>query len=817
MHELAPLEFNQASIADQIVMPPPVGLRLVAGSDTGKSGWDQITNATKLAISGSTLSGALVTLYDTDGTTVLATTRAVKGVWQVTTYVALAEGMHIVTAKALGAVGTISAASNALVVTIDTQAPVLESAAVNRSTLVLSFSKSDTLDDVNGPAPESFTVMVGLVRNVVTAVVVNAAKNTVTLTLAKPVAHGDNVTVAYDKLEVGNAASAIQDLAGNDAAPLAATAVTNTTPAPPTDPTAVPVDGVPVVTTPGDGGSTIISIPVVLPGRPDTPGTPSPLADIPLVKGIDGHSILQVSVPVGMALQTQGMPAPMTGAAALAELTLRIERSAGGDAELTNNAQAFLASVNPSVPLTIQTITVTAGAGFDPDVPLVINGSAIARDGMQAVILDASALPDSTTIQVDNVDFLAVVGAVRIIGGAGQNMASGDGAAQYIVLGADDDIIHGGGGNDTVGSKGGNDQVYGDVGDDIVFGGAGNDLLSGGTGSDRLNGGTGFDVALQEGKRSDYSITLDGAGVKLTHGVSGVSDWMVDVEQVRFATGPSLTVAHSEAEEAAAFLFQRWMGRDLTPSEGAVIQTLAGQTALQVAGLFAKVYPQQAAGKTAQQLLDGMEAAGAIRVDADRSTKYVADAGDNTFSPTLGLAWNLDGGAGIDTLVFPATLAETYIEASATGFTLQRMTDGAMLELSNVERLTLNDTKLALDLDGQAGEAAKLLGALGGVGLLDNKPLVGEVIRALDAGVSAQSLAQLGLQALGANTSLEVTQLIWTNVVGSAATPAQLQPFVNLMAHGVTGAELAVLASNLELNATRIDLVGLATTGIEFA
>ncbi|MEG3064078.1 MAG: matrixin, partial [Comamonas sp.] len=143
--------------------------------------------------------------------------------------------------------------------------------------------------------------------------------------------------------------------------------------------------------------------------------------------------------------------------------------------------------------------------------------------------------------------------------------------------------------------------------------------------------------------------------------------------------------------------------------------------------------------------------------------------------------------------------------------------DGAMLELSNVERLTLNDTQLALDLDGHAGEAAKLLGALGGVGLLDNQPLVGEVIRALDAGVSAQSLAQLGLQVLGAKTSLEVTQLIWTNVVGSAATPAQLQPFVNLMAQGVTGGELAVLASHLELNATRIDLVGLAATGIEFA
>ena len=153
-----------------------------------------------------------------------------------------------------------------------------------------------------------------------------------------------------------------------------------------------------------------------------------------------------------------------------------------------------------------------------------------------------------------------------------------------------------------------------------------------------------------------------------------------------------------------------------------------------------------------------------------------------------------------------------HIGASTNGFTLQRMTDGAMLELVNVERVTLSDTQLTLDLDGHAGEAAKLIGAVGG-----NKPLVGEVIRALDAGVSAQSLAQLGLQLLGANTPGQVLQLLWTNVVGSARTPAQLQPFIDMMAQGLTGGEVAVLDSNLELEAVRIDLIGLAHMGIECA
>ena len=65
------------------------------------------------------------------------------------------------------------------------------------------------------------------------AVAVTAATvsgSTVTLTLAAPVANGQPVTVAYTDPTVGNDLLAVQDVAGNDAATLATTAVTNTTP-----------------------------------------------------------------------------------------------------------------------------------------------------------------------------------------------------------------------------------------------------------------------------------------------------------------------------------------------------------------------------------------------------------------------------------------------------------------------------------------------------------------------------------------------------------------------------------------------------------
>ncbi|KRC24899.1 hypothetical protein ASE31_20785 [Acidovorax sp. Root217] len=261
-------------------------------------------------------------------------------------------------------------------------------------------------------------------------------------------------------------------------------------PEPPEPPASNLVDGVPVTSAPGDGGSVVITIPVVPSSRPDSVATPNPaLADIPLVKGPDGHPIVQVGVPVGVGLQAEGLPIAVTGTAALAELGLRIERLAAGNTELTNNGQVFYASMDPSEPLTVQTIKVTTGAGFDPKVPLVISGSTLAADGKQAVILDARALPAGSLVQVDNIDFIAVVGAVRVVGGQGQNVASGDGSSQWIVLGADDDVLHGGGGDDVVGSQGGNDRLYGDAGNDVIVGGKGDDHLEGGTGNDVLIGG----------------------------------------------------------------------------------------------------------------------------------------------------------------------------------------------------------------------------------------------------------------------------------------------------------------------------------------
>ncbi|MES2611145.1 MAG: SwmB domain-containing protein, partial [Pseudomonadota bacterium] len=435
---------------------------IVFGTDTGGSSTDLITSAEGQLISGTL--GSDNELFDkvqvsvNNGTSWTDVTVAEGATTWSLSNIPLMPGSNTVKVRVTDQAGNHGPELSRTYVR-DSTAPALASASVNGSALTLRYTDTVQLDAVNKAPTSAFAVTVAGLSVAVNSVAVDATAKTVTLTLASAAQPGQAVTVAYTDPTGGNDANATQDMAGNDAASFAAMAATNDTAAP--DPgTSTPppatVDGVPVTTTPGTNGATVITVPVVPSTRPDTPGTPYPtLADIPLAKDGSGQSLLQAGVPTGMGLAAEGLPTAPTGTAAQAELMQRIERLAGTGSELGPQAQAFLATLGTTEPLTVQTLKPTVGTGFNPAVPLVITGGS----GQQAIVIDTSALPPGTMIQVDNVEFIAIVGAVRVIGGAGQNLASADGSAQWIVLGPGNDTIHGGAGNDTVGSEGGDDQV----------------------------------------------------------------------------------------------------------------------------------------------------------------------------------------------------------------------------------------------------------------------------------------------------------------------------------------------------------------------
>ncbi len=110
----------------------------------------------------------------------------------------------------------------------DTTPPVFASAAVNGTSLVLTYTDVNNLDATNKPATTDFVVKVGTTTATVNSVAVNA--KTVTLTLNSAVLNSDTVTIAYTDPTANNDTNAIQDVAGNDAITLPTRSVTNNTP-----------------------------------------------------------------------------------------------------------------------------------------------------------------------------------------------------------------------------------------------------------------------------------------------------------------------------------------------------------------------------------------------------------------------------------------------------------------------------------------------------------------------------------------------------------------------------------------------------------
>lgn len=104
-------------------------------------------------------------------------------------------------------------------------------------------------------------------------------------------------------------------------------------------------------------------------------------------------------------------------------------------------------------------------------------------------------------------------------------------------------VINGTSGNNSLEGNTGNDTISGLAGNDRLFGLIGDDTLIGGHGHDTLSGGDGNDVAVFEGLRKDYWITLDGANTATVRyqgkigAYAGTDRVAADVESFAFADG----------------------------------------------------------------------------------------------------------------------------------------------------------------------------------------------------------------------------------------------------------------------------------------
>lgn len=182
----------------------------------------------------------------------------------------------------------------------------------------------------------------------------------------------------------------------------------------------------------------------------------------------------------------------------------------------------------------------------------------------------------------------------------------------------------------------------------------------------------------------------------------------------------------------------------------------------------------------------------------------------------------LDGGRGIDTAQYSVPRAAATLTRDANGWTVRSAADGVDT-LTGMERLVFSDMRVALDLDGNAGTVARLLGALFGPAATSNRIYAGIGLELLDSGTSSAQLAALAVSTdefarlAGGRSNAQFVDLVYRNVVGTAPTEAERALFVGWLDRGEqTQGSLALLAAETALTAQAIGLVGLAAGGLPY-
>lgn len=246
---------------------------LNTASDTGVSNSDRITSATTPTITGTAEANTTVTLYDTDGTTLLGITTADgSGNWSITSS-RLAPRAHTLTAKATDAAGNVSLASAGLTAVIDTTAPQISSVSVPASAtygtgspleFTVSFTEVVTVDTTSGTP--SIALVVG--ANTRSATYISGSQSSSLLFRYIVAANDeDNDGISLGALQAPG--GAMRDVAGNSAN-LVLNGVGSTTGVLVGRAAAVPAAPVLNPATPGDGQVTLSWVAPADNGRPIT-------------------------------------------------------------------------------------------------------------------------------------------------------------------------------------------------------------------------------------------------------------------------------------------------------------------------------------------------------------------------------------------------------------------------------------------------------------------------------------------------------------------------------------------------------------------
>jgi hypothetical protein len=351
----------------------------------------------------------------------------------------------------------------------------------------------------------------------------------------------------------------------------------------------------------------------------------------------------------------------------------------------------------------------------------------------------------------------------------------GTDANDSLVGGAGRDTLHGHGGSDTLQGQGGVDILMGGDGNDWLYGGAGDDLLLMDDGADVMEAGDGIDKVVA-------SVT-----------------WGAEVD-----------IGEGYAQKIGGTPFDRDYLSGFEDIDGSFeADILRGDAQSNViAGLEGS---DSIVGRAGDDFLWGGEGDDTLLGGAGRDELHGGE-GTNWIEGNGGFDWAFVGdpydSATISYIYQNDALAVTY--GSRTNYFV------------DVERLYFFGTSspaLAFDMDAGGGSVARLIGAGMGPAFLQDPSVVGIGIRASDEGSTEAQLSQLLVGAVyGGATDQAFVAAVYANVFGWAPSDFEVAYYAGLLAPGAgfTRASLLQVAASTDLVATRIDLAGLANSGLAY-
>lgn len=190
---------------------------------------------------------------------------------------------------------------------------------------------------------------------------------------------------------------------------------------------------------------------------------------------------------------------------------------------------------------------------------------------------------------------------------------------------------------------------------------------------------------------------------------------------------------------------------------------------------------------------------------------------------TVDVQVDVTGTAGVDTYTLAGDSTDFTITKTDDGITaVSTVATNVTFDLADHERVVFDDTAVAFDADGRAGDVYALLAAALGESDVTAE-YQGLGIYFADAGWTNKELATALLATdvyktdAGGVSNETFIKHVYKNVFGADATLAQVTEYTAWMTNSnLSQADVLVAASELEAFETTIDLVGLATTGIEY-